>query len=344
MATLRLKYVHSFVDKTGRVRFYFRHRGKRWTLPGAPGTSEFGAEYERLLHQTRAEKHVSNNIVFAPTTLGYVIEQYIVSEKFTKRALSTRRIYRPLLDRLKEMAGGGLIADMREKHVRQIRKLFATASAADNVVMLIRMLWAFAKENLDMELGANPASEIKNLHQQTSSYEPWPQEVIDAFMARAIPNARYGLMLLLHTAQRVSDVAAMRWDQYDGRWVRVRQIKTGTFLQIPCPAPLRDMLDALEHKSDFILTTPRGSRYHANSLGKMVKSGKYTADGLRANAAVVLAEAGCSMHQIASITGHASMREVLRYTKGVNQAKLALQAVNLVEVANSGTNGKQRSG
>jgi integrase len=195
-----------------------------------------------------------------------------------------------------------------------------------------------------MELGANPATEIKNLHQQASSYEPWPQEVIDAFMARARPNARYGLMLLLHTAQRVSDVAAMRWDQYDGRWVRVRQIKTGTFLQIPCTAPLKEMLDGMEHKSDFILTTPRGTGYHANSLGKMVKSGEYTAHGLRANASVVLAEAGCSMHQIASITGHASMREVLRYTKGVNQAKLALQAVKLVEVANPRTADERSSG
>jgi hypothetical protein len=159
MATLRLKYVHSFVDKTGRARFYFRHRGKRWPLPGELGTTEFGAEYERLLRQTKNEKRKSNNIVFAPATLGYVIEQYIVSDKFTKRARSTRRIYRSLLDRLKEMAGGGLIADMREKHVRQIRKQFITASAADNVVMLIRMLWVFAKENLDMELGANPATE-----------------------------------------------------------------------------------------------------------------------------------------------------------------------------------------
>lgn len=25
MATMRLRYVHSFVDKTGRVRYYFRH-------------------------------------------------------------------------------------------------------------------------------------------------------------------------------------------------------------------------------------------------------------------------------------------------------------------------------
>jgi hypothetical protein len=46
MATLRLKYVHSFVDKTGRARFYFRYCGRRWPLPGEPGTAEFGERYD----------------------------------------------------------------------------------------------------------------------------------------------------------------------------------------------------------------------------------------------------------------------------------------------------------
>jgi hypothetical protein len=193
MAVLRLRYVHDFVDrKTGRAYFYFRYRGKRWPLPGQPGTAEFTVAYDALLRQCVRAKRESN-VSFAPTTFGYVIEQYIASDKFTKRAPATRRVYRPLLDRLKESAGGGLIADMRERHVRLIRKQFTTASAADNVVMLIRMLWQFAKDKLDMELGANPAAEVKDLHQQTSSYEPWPQEAIDAFLARTHPNARYGL-------------------------------------------------------------------------------------------------------------------------------------------------------
>ena len=48
MATMRLRYVHSFVDKTGRVRYYFRHRGKRWPLPGEPGSVEFSERYDEL--------------------------------------------------------------------------------------------------------------------------------------------------------------------------------------------------------------------------------------------------------------------------------------------------------
>lgn len=278
-----------------------------------------------------------------------MIEQYIASDKFTKRAPNTQRVYRPLLDRVKEICGQGLIGDLRERHVRQVRKQFTTASAADNVVMLIRMLWAFAKDELDMELGANPAAEVKNLHHQSWSHEPWPQTVIDEFMPRARPNAKFALMLLLHTGQRVSDVAAMRWEQYDGRWLRVRQIKTGRFLQIPCSASLKEMLNGLERKSDFVLTTPRGSGYRANSLGKMVRTGDYTAHGLRANAAVILAEAGCTLHMISSVTGHTSMREVLRYTKGAEQKKMALQAVDQAgdafdKVANLRTKGQHVSG
>ena len=41
-----------------------------------------------------------------------------------------------------------------------------------------------------------------------------------------------------------------------------------------------------------------------------------SAHGLRKAAARRLAEAGCTEHEIAAITGHASLREVARYTKG----------------------------
>jgi integrase len=168
-------------------------------------------------------------------------------------------------------------------------------------------------------------------------------------MAGARENARFGLMLLLHTGQRVSDVAAMRWNQYDGNSVSLRQIKTGKPLRIPCTAALKEMLDSMQRKSDFILTTPRGSGYRATSLGKMVHAGEYTAHGLRANAAVILAEAGCSPHHIAAITGHASIHEVQRYTKGADQEKMALLAVGQAEaafekVANLRMKGKHKSG
>jgi hypothetical protein len=91
MARLKFRNVHSFVDKkTGRVYHYFRHRGKRWPLPGAPGTSDFAAAYSDLLQALHGERA---NVVFAPATLGAVIEQFLASDAFTLKAPITRRIY-----------------------------------------------------------------------------------------------------------------------------------------------------------------------------------------------------------------------------------------------------------
>ena len=53
-----------------------------------------------------------------------------------------------------------------------------------------------------------------------------------------------------------------------------------------------------------------------------------TAHGLRKAAARRLAEAGCTMHEIAAITGHASLSEVQRYTRAADQARLARAAMD----------------
>ena len=60
-----------------------------------------------------------------------------------------------------------------------------------------------------------------------------------------------------------------------------------------------------------------------------------SAHGLRKAAARRLAEAGCTAHEIAAITGHASLREITRYTKAVDQKKLAAAAMEKVKAGTS---------
>ena len=52
-----------------------------------------------------------------------------------------------------------------------------------------------------------------------------------------------------------------------------------------------------------------------------------SAHGLRKACARRLADAGCTQHEIAAITGHNSLREVVRYTKGADQKRLATAAM-----------------
>ena len=52
-----------------------------------------------------------------------------------------------------------------------------------------------------------------------------------------------------------------------------------------------------------------------------------SAHGLRKATARRLAELGCSAHQIASITGHATLSEVQRYTQAADKKRLAHEAM-----------------
>jgi integrase len=50
---------------------------------------------------------------------------------------------------------------------------------------------------------------------------------------------------------------------------------------------------------------------------------------LRKAAARRLAEAGCSTHEIAAITGHASLKEVARYTEAADRKRGHGQSANI---------------
>jgi integrase len=356
MALLRLRYVHSFVDKTGRARYYFRHRGKRWPLPGGPGTSEFAAAYSEAKREAgggEPQPRTPANLRYGPKSLGHVIDRYIASDDFTKTSASTQRRYRPILEELKDHCGGALIGDLRERHIRELRKRFASSSTADFATMLLRMLWAFAKEAVAMDLGVNPADEIRKLHRHQEPYEPWPQELIDRFEieARPQPTARLALLLLLYTGQRVSDVAAMQWCHYDGDSIEVSQVKTKAKLTIPCHSRLKAALDAAARADGSILTTQYSQPYSAHGLSTLVQRAtaklgakQYTAHGLRCNAAIALAEAGCTVHEIMAITGHKTYKLAMHYSQRAGQKKLARQAIERLEVANLRTKRQQSGG
>jgi integrase len=132
----------------------------------------------------------------------------------------------------------------------------------------------------------------------------------------------------------------MRWSQYDGEGIGVRQEKTDALVWIPCHRTLKAALDTADRRSDFIV----GTGYTAKGLSQLINRSlqrvgaeQYTAHGLRKNAAIALAEAGCTPHEVAAITGHRSLSMVQHYTTGAEQKKLARRAIGRLEVARTGT-------
>ena len=195
----------------------------------------------------------------------------------------------------------------------------------------------------------NPATGIKKL-KMGAGHATWPDEAIDRFLSAASPMMALAVKLGLYTGQREGDVLAMSWHDYDGVTIQVMQSKTGAKLSIPVHSALKEALDAQERVSPVILTTATGKPFSGSNfrhqLGRAMKAAGLvgmTYHGLRYTAAARLADVGCSIKEIASITGHRSLSMIEKYSRAADQKRLSGAAIIALERYTSGTkNGKPR--
>ena len=108
----------------------------------------------------------------------------------------------------------------------------------------------------------------------------------------------------------------------------------GAALAIPVHSDLQGILDAGpgEHLT-FIVGQARPTLHRQRLLEVVPRPMRCgwpaacSAHGLRKAACRRLAEAGCSANEIAAINGHASLREVERYTRAADQERTARNAM-----------------
>jgi integrase len=134
----------------------------------------------------------------------------------------------------------------------------------------------------------------------------------------------------------------MTWGQYDGAAIRLRQQKTGAVLILPVHPELRAHIEQWREgrSAAVILTSPQGRPWTAPHLTReMTKRlralglADITVHGIRKLAATRLADAGCSLHEIAAVTGHRTLAMLQLYTASADQARLAVSAVERLETA-----------
>ncbi|MFC7608182.1 tyrosine-type recombinase/integrase [Teichococcus aestuarii] len=145
---------------------------------------------------------------------------------------------------------------------------------------------------------------------------------------------------MLYTGQRRSDVVRMGRQHLRGRTaIFVKQQKTGAELLIPLHAQLREVLEQTQGDHLTFLVTRLGAPFASTTAfyNWFVEAAQaaglppgLSPHGLRKAAARRLAEAGCSAHQIAAITGHKTLSEVERYTRAADQERLAIAAMKRI--------------
>jgi integrase len=331
MTHLKLEYVHEYRDRHGKLRRYFRRPGfKRTALPGIPGSDEFMTAYQLALagQPTRVEIGAGRT---KPGTVNAAIVGYYSSVVFRSLAAGTQKLQRSILERFRAEHGDKRIALLpRDFIIRALGK--RPPSVARNWLKTLRALLQFAiAEGFD-----DPTQGVKPPRVKTDGFHTWTEEEIEQYEARHSvgTRARLAFALLLYTAQRRSDVIGMGRQHMRNGMIAVRQQKTGTTLQIPVHRKLEEALAGVPEKQMSFLVTERRVPFTFAGFGNWfreccIEAGlprRCSAHGLRKAACRRLAEAGCTAHQIAAISGHLSLREVERYTKAANQAELARQA------------------
>jgi len=127
----------------------------------------------------------------------------------------------------------------------------------------------------------------------------------------------------------------MGWQHVKDDRITVRQQKTGATLAIRIHPELARALAAAPKDNLTFLVTERGASFTAGGFGNWFRDRcneaglpQCSIHGLRKSACRRLAESGCSANQIAAISGHASLREIARYTAAASQVHLADQALD----------------
>jgi integrase len=337
------RYVHGFIDRHGKPRHYFRRRGfKKVPLPGMPWSPDFMTAYQNALSGQPVPLGAREVL---PGSMRALAVSYFGSPEYV--AMSSKSVRRNIIEKfLREIDAKGVSnADKRGAMLRKEHVIAFMAGRADKPESangLRKALRALMRHAVAIKLRADdPTQGVKAIPPKSKTgFHTWSEEEITKFeTCHPIGSkARLALALGLYTGQARQDVVAMgaqhiRQDAL--HWVRKKTARTtGLNLFIPILPQLREVLDASSSGHLTFLVTEFGKPFTPAGFGgwfreRCNRAGlpHCTFHGLRKGAARRLAEYGCTPHEIAAITGHATLKEIERYTKDAERRLLALSAM-----------------
>ena len=327
------KYVQAWVDRDGRARCYFRRRGYPLVrLPGLPWSPSFMAAYEAALTGPRTAIGAGR---IKPGSVAAVVAEYFDSRQFFgSKSTGTQRMRRGILERFRAAYGDRPFALLPAEWIEKLLDA-KPPHAARSWLVTLRSLCQFAVKR--GWLRADPTANIKPRSIKGDGFHTWSEDEIAQFEAHHPigTKPRLVLALLLYTAQRRSDVVRMGRQHMRDGVLTVKQQKTGVTLAIPVHPYLQTVLDATLSEHLTFLVTATGKPYGGNAFSEQFRNWcdaaglpkRCTAHGLRKAACRRLAEGGCSANEIMAISGHTTMKEIVRYTVAADQARLARNAM-----------------
>lgn len=320
-----------FVRSKGRVYAYFNTGVKvdgkavyaRLPDPSAPGFYDSYA----------AMKGARTRRTSVEYTVADMARDYEKSRTFAELAAGSQALYGKTLRRIVALFGKWPVTQLARHHVQPVIDVEIPGAASYNIfVAVLRALFKWGKEH--GKTTQEPAAGFAKM--KTGQHEPWPDDVLEAALVCDDETIRLAVHLLCFTGQRIGDALKMRWSDIRKGVIHVVQEKTGKELWIPLLNELAAVLDETPRRGMTILAAPEGKAFRQANLRGMLQAftasqgHKTVPHGLRKNAVNVFLEAGCSIAEVAAITGQ-SFGMVEHYAKRINQKHMAESAVLKLE-------------
>jgi integrase len=279
----------------------------------------------------------SSQLTHEAKTIGALIEAYERSPEWLGLAEATRTTYSIYLRDLLRLQHAQVTA-IKRQNLMELRDAIAVTRGRGAATGFMRSAsavfgWAVDRGMLEH----SPAHRIKQL--KGGHLPAWSEADAELAMRHLSEPLRRAVLLALYTGQRRGDLVRLTWAAYDEQAIRLRQQKTGEALVIPVHPALKRELDAWRAgnaNAVTILTNDEGEPWHPIRLSERMHRAldkipgfpeHHNIHGLRKLAAAKLADAGCTVHEIAAITGHRTLSMVQLYTRSADQERLAGAAI-----------------
>jgi integrase len=339
-------------DRHGNIRVYFRAKGQpKVRLRAAPWTEAFIAEYEAAKGRPAPTKTTN----LASGTWRWLIAKYFAEcADFKLLDSRTQHVRRAILESTcKESIAPGSdkkfadfpLSRMGTDAIEVLRdRKLATPEAANSRLKAIRQVFLFGvRKKL---VAQNAARDVGYFKSSPTGFHTWTTDEVQQYEARHPigSKARLALGLLLLTGQRRSDIVRLGRQHlrnskltFTQRKGRNRKPKT---LTLPLLPALKAIIDASPCGDLTFLVNDLGRPFSDAGFGNKFRDWcdqaglrHCSAHGLRKAGATIAANNGATSRQLMSIFGWDTLKEAERYTRAADQARLAEDAMHLLEIA-----------
>jgi len=270
-------------------------------------------------------------------TVKHLVDKYYTSNDFKMLRDRTKKDYQYFLSVMLDDFGSVNFCELTSKQAKHAYEAWVERgiSLANHICTVSSILFRYA---IDMEYATvNP---FANVRRKTPPQRKvvWTEDDVRNFLDTAYGEFQWrSIGLIVHMAyewcQRLGDMRLLTWDNIDleERKLYLEQSKRRAEVTLPIENDLLEMLTQQEQDFGFQRyvvprTTPVQGEYHPYSMERLSKAGRAVMReaglpeelrlmDLRRTGTTQMVEAGVSMGQIMSVTGHSNPQSVKPYMK-----------------------------